>query len=141
MDMDIGAIIAAAMVPIVISLILTVVIIIAMWKVFTKAGKPGWASLVPIYNTIVLLEIIGKPVWWFLLLMIPCVNIIIAFIVCIELAKSFGKEAGFGIGLALLGVIFFPILGFGSARYIGPGGQRAGGAGGAGNRRRFEDDE
>ena len=96
-----------------------VFVIAGMWKVFTKAGQPGWASIVPIYNMIVMLEIAGKPLWWFVLMLIPFVNIVIFIIVMIELAKNFGKGAGFGLGLAFLGFIFFPILGFGDARYKG----------------------
>jgi len=95
-------------------------IIAAVWKVFEKADQPGWAAIVPIYNIIVLLKIVGRPVWWILLLFIPLVNIIIAVIVYVDLAKSFGKSTGFGIGLLLLGIIFFPILGFGDAEYEGP---------------------
>jgi hypothetical protein len=101
-------------------LIVLVVLIAALWKIFTKAGKPGWAAIVPIYNGIVLLEIIGRPLWWIVLLLIPFVNIVIAFITSLDLAKSFGKGTGFGLGLIFLGPIFLPILGFGSARYQGP---------------------
>jgi Gpi18-like mannosyltransferase len=93
--------------------------IASIWKVFTKAGKPGWAALVPIYNLVVMLEIAGKPLWWFILFLIPVVNLVAAFITYISLAERFGKGAGFGIGLILLGPIFFPILGFGSAQYQG----------------------
>ncbi len=93
--------------------------IISLWKLFTKAGQPGWAAIVPIYNIIVLLQIVGKPVWWIVLLCIPFVNFIIAILLCISLAKSFGKEAGFGIGLAFLGIIFLPILAFGDSKYVG----------------------
>ena len=96
-----------------------ILMIAALWKVFTKAGKPGWAAIVPIYNAIVLLEIAGKPLWWLILLFIPFVNFVMIFIINIALAKNFGKGAGFGVGLVLLGVIFFPILGFGSAKYLG----------------------
>ncbi|MGB0152905.1 MAG: DUF5684 domain-containing protein [Verrucomicrobiales bacterium] len=110
----------AAVVVNLISLVVGVIVIIAMWKVFSKAGKPGWAAIVPIYNVIVLLEVIGRPVWWVVLFFIPFVNIVIAFITSIDLAKSFGKGAGFGIGLIFLSVIFYPILGFGSAQYKGP---------------------
>ena len=92
----------------------------SMWKVFTKAGEPGWASLIPIYNIIVWCKIVGRPAWWFLLLLIPCVNFVILIMLCIDLAKSFGKGAGFGIGLVLLGFIFFPILAFSSAQYAAP---------------------
>ena len=95
-----------------------VVAIIGVWKTFTKAGKPGWASIVPIINVIYLLEIAGKPVWWFFLLCIPIVNIVISFIIAIDIAKN-GKSEGFGIGLALLPFIFYPILGFGDARFRG----------------------
>ena len=109
-----------AMVPLIlISLLIALVTIIGMWKVFTKAGKPGWASIIPIYNLIVLLEIAGRPLWWFVLLLIPFVNFIVILIIFIDVAKSFGQGTGFGLGLALLGPIFFPILGFGSARYVG----------------------
>jgi hypothetical protein len=91
-----------------------------MWKVFVKAGKPGWAAIIPIYNAIVLLQIVGRPGWWFLLYLIPIVNIVISIMVMIELAKVFGKGTGFGIGLLLLSFIFIPILGFGDAEYQGP---------------------
>jgi Family of unknown function (DUF5684) len=101
-------------------LAIMVVVIASMWKVFTKAGEPGWAAIVPIYNAVVLLKIAGKPVWWLLLLLIPFVNFVVIFMVYISLAKNFGKGAGFGIGLVLLGIIFFPILAFGDARYLGP---------------------
>lgn len=109
-----------------IGLVIGLIAVIAVWKVFTKAGKPGWASLIPIYNIIVLLEIAGRPLWWFILLLIPFVNLIIVIIVMIDLAKSFGQGVGFGLGLVLLSPIFFLILGFGSSRYVGPGGNAGG---------------
>jgi len=96
---------------------------VAGWKVFEKAGKPGWASLIPIYNVIVLLEIVGKPLWWILpLILCPCINLILAILICVSLAKSFGQGAGFAIGLFLLPPIFTLILGFGDYRYVGPAG-------------------
>ena len=101
-------------------LLVALVLIVAMWKIFTKAGQPGWASIIPIYNIYIWCKIVGRPWWWILLMLIPFVNFIICIILCIDLAKSFGKGVGFGIGLALLGIIFFPILGFGSAQYQGP---------------------
>lgn len=101
-------------------LVLIVVLVASFWKIFTKAGKPGWAAIIPIYNIIVLLEIIGRPVWWVLLMLIPCVNVVVSALVFIDLAKSFGKDVVFGIGLWLLGIVFFPILAFSDARYIGP---------------------
>jgi hypothetical protein len=108
-------------------LAIAVVVLIGMWKAFVKAGKPGWAALVPIYNMIVLLEIVGRPIWWIILLLIPCVNIVVGFIVCIDVAKSYGKDAVFGVLLALFGFIFWPILGFGSAQYVGPAAAGGGG--------------
>ena len=103
-----------------IGLAIGVVMIIAMWKLFAKAGKPGWASLIPFYNIWVMLEIVGRPGWWILLMLIPGVNLVIGIIVMIDLAKSFGKETGFAIGLILLPFIFMLILAFGKAQYQGP---------------------
>ncbi|OLA96224.1 MAG: signal peptidase I [Verrucomicrobia bacterium 13_2_20CM_55_10] len=103
-----------------VGLLIALFLIVAMWKVFTKAGQPGWASIIPIYNLYVWCKIVGRPWWWILLMLIPFVNFIILIILCIDMAKSFGKGAGFGIGLAFLGIIFWPILGFGSAQYQGP---------------------
>jgi uncharacterized protein DUF5684 len=104
----------------IVGLLIALLLIVAMWKVFTKAGQPGWASIIPIYNLYVWCKIVGRPRWWILLMLIPFVNFIILIILSIDTAKSFGKGAGFGIGLALLGIIFWPILGFGSAQYQGP---------------------
>lgn len=111
---------APSPVSMIFGLLIALVLIVAMWKVFTKAGQPGWASIIPIYNLYIWCKIVGRPWWWILLMLIPFVNFIVCIILCIDLAKSFGKGVGFGIGLALLGIIFFPILGFGSAQYQGP---------------------
>ncbi|MCH8527014.1 MAG: DUF5684 domain-containing protein [Kiritimatiellae bacterium] len=100
-------------------LLVMIVIIAGIWKVFTKAGKPGWASIIPIYNIVVLLEIVGRPLWWVVLYFVPLANFVIAILVGIDLAKAFGKGTGFGIGLTFLAPIFYPILGFGSAQYRG----------------------
>jgi len=94
--------------------------IFVQWKIFTKAGKPGWASIVPIYNIIVLLEIVGKQWWYLLLLFIPVVNIVILIMVMIALAQVFGKSGGFAVGLIFLSLIFMAILAFGDAKYLGP---------------------
>ena len=101
-------------------LIVAVILIIGFWKIFTKAGQPGWAAIIPIYNIIVLLEIIGRPTWWIILCLIPCVNIVALIMINLDLAKVFGKGSGFGIGLILLPIIFVPILGFGDATYTNP---------------------
>ncbi|MCO4291927.1 DUF5684 domain-containing protein [Solitalea sp. MAHUQ-68] len=97
--------------------------IIIGWKIFVKAGKPGWASIIPIYNVIVLLEIVGRPTWWVILLFVPFVNFVILIIGCLDLAKSFGKSTAFGIGLFFLNLIFAAILAFGDATYQGPSAQ------------------
>jgi len=89
------------------------------WKIFEKAGKPGWAVIVPIYNVIVLLEIVGRPWWWILLLLIPLVNIAVGFIVALDLSRSFGHDVAFALGLFFLGIIFYPILAFGGDSYRG----------------------
>lgn len=94
-----------------------IIVIAGMWKAFVKAGQPGWAVIIPIYNIIVMLQIAKKPLWWFFLFLIPLVDIVFIFIVMIEIAKHFGKDTGFGVGLTLLGFIFWPILGFGDAVY------------------------
>src|SRR5262245_56481678 len=94
-----------------------VLMIAGMWKTFSKAGKPGWAAIIPIYNIIVLLEIIKKPIWWVVLFLIPLVNFIISILVNLEVAKFFGKGAGFAIGMIFLPFIFWPMLGFGDAKY------------------------
>ena len=104
-------------VMLIIYLAIMVVIIAGAWKMFTKAGKPGWGVLIPIYNAILLLEIAGRPIWWIILLLIPIVNVIVGIIVWIDVAKKFGKGVGFALGLIFLGFIFVPILGFGSAKY------------------------
>ena len=101
--------------------------IASMWKVFTKAGQPGWGALVPIYNYLLLIRIVGRPDIWVLFLLIPLVNIVIGIIVTIDLAKSFGKDVAYAIGLLILPVVFWPMLGFGSARYIGPAAATAAG--------------
>ena len=97
-----------------------ILLIAAMWKVFSKAGQPGWAAIIPIYNMYVMCKIAGRPGWWVILLLIPLVNFIILIILCIDISKAFGKGVGFGLGLLFLGIIFWPILGFGSAQYHGP---------------------
>jgi Ca2+/Na+ antiporter len=98
-----------------------VVVIIGGWKMFEKAGQPGWAILIPFYNLYIMLKIAGRPGWWLLLYLIPLVNLVIAIIVAIDIAKAFGQSAVFGFFLLfLLGGIGYLILGFGNYRYQGP---------------------
>ena len=98
-------------------------VLAAMWKLFTKAGEPGWKCLIPLYGSYILVKIADGNGWKFLLLLVPVVNIVFAVILACRLARSFGKGGGFAVGLLLLCVVFFPILGFGGARYVGPRGK------------------
>lgn len=106
-------------------LVVFVIMIIAMWKIFEKAGQEGWKAIIPIYNYYILLKIVGKPGWWLVLLLIPGVSLIFLIWTYNMLSKSFGKDEGFTLGMIFFGIIFFPILGFGSAKYLGPYGDKA----------------
>ncbi len=90
------------------------------WRIFEKARKPGWAAMIPIYNYLVWLEIIGRPWWWLFLLVIPIVNMVVGIIMVFEMATVFGKSTAFGVGLLFLTSIFIPILALGDAAYRGP---------------------
>lgn len=104
-------------------LLISIFMIVVMWKLFDKAGKPGWAAIVPVYNAVVLFQIAGISPWLLLLSLIPVIGWIaigVIFIVTnFKIAKAFGKDIGYGFGLWLLSIIFFPILAFGSAKYVG----------------------
>lgn len=110
---------------ILIMLAIMVFLFAAMWKIYVKAGQEGWAAIVPIYNTYILLKIVGKPGWWLLMMFIPLVNIVYAVWTYNMLSKSFGKDEAFTVGLLLAGIVFIPILGFGDAKYLGPYGDKA----------------
>ena len=100
-------------------LALVVLTIVSAWKVFVKAGQPGWGCLIPIYNAYLMLKIAGKPGWWLILFFIPVVSLVIYIIAVVAFAASFGKGVGFALGLIFLGFIFLPILAFGDAQYVG----------------------
>lgn len=114
-----AALMAVGGVALIVALAAAVVFIAALWKVFAKAGQPGWAAIIPIYSTYILLKIVGRPGWWLILCFLPLINIVIFILVAIDLAKAFGKSAGFVILFLLFGIGFL-VLGFGSARYLGP---------------------
>jgi len=107
---------------IIILLAIAVFVIASIWKTFEKAGQPGWAAIVPIYNLYIITKIVGKPGWWVVLFLIPIVNYVFLIWSYNLLSKSFGKGVGFTLGLVFLGPIFWAILGFGSATYQGPAG-------------------
>lgn len=125
-SVDTEALGAAMGVASVFALILVVIMIVANWKIFTKAGKPGWASIVPFYNMYTLFEVAGMNGWMFLLLLVPIVNIVMAIMVYINLAKAFGQSGAFAVGLILLNPIFSLILAFGKAQYVGTGDAKTG---------------
>ena len=107
----------------IIAMAVSIIMIVSMWKIFQKAGKPGWAALIPIYNTVVLFQITGINPLLLLLALIPVVGsiaiIILSFLSYIRLAQAFGKSGGFAVGLILLNVIFMPMLAFSDAEYQG----------------------
>ena len=96
-------------------------VIASFWKVFEKAGKPGWAAIVPIYNIIVMLEIVKRPTWWVVLYLIPVVSFVAAIIVAMDMAEAFGKSKGWGVGmLVFLMPVGYAMLAFGDASYSEP---------------------
>lgn len=116
-----GAIAAMGGMFLLVMLAIVVVLIIGVWKTFTKAGQPGWASIVPIYNVYIMTKIAGRPGWWVLLFFVPIANFVVAIVLAIDIAKSFGQSAVFGVLLLfLLSGIGYLILGFGNYRYVGP---------------------
>ena len=96
-----------------------IAMIAGYWAVYAKAGKPGWAAIVPIYNLIVLLEIVNRPIWGIALMFIPLVNFVVVLLLFQDLARAFGKGTGTAAGLLFLPFVFFPLLGFGDAQYAG----------------------
>lgn len=120
MDETYAAAAGILMVYWVIVLVIAVVCLVGMWKMFVKAGKPGWGAIIPFYNTYCLFEMSFGTGWLFLLLFVPCVNAVIMIVMWIKLAQAFGKGAAFGVGILFLPFIFLPMLGFGDAQFIGP---------------------
>jgi hypothetical protein len=98
-------------------LLLIVLTLAIFWKVFEKAGEPGWKGIIPVYNLFVLVKISGNPWWWSILLFVPLVGFVIAILYNLALSKRFGKGPVFGLGLCFFPMIFFPILAFGDAEY------------------------
>ena len=123
-DSDSGVQVAAAVgggVGGLLGLVIAIITIVGMWKIFVKAGEPGWAAIIPIYNMYIICKITAKPIWWLLLLLLcPFINFVVWILLSIALAKSFGKGVGFAIGMILLPFVFYPILGFGDATYTAP---------------------
>ena len=116
-DQMTGAEAAMGTVSLIVYLAIMILMLVGLWKVFVKAGQPGWGCLIPIYNILVMLRVAGRPWWWLLLMLIPIVNIVILIMINIDIARNFGKGIGFAIGMILLGFVFIPLLGFGDAEY------------------------
>lgn len=102
------------------ALAIGILTVAGMWKVYSKADQPGWGAIVPIYNVYLMLKIAGRPDWWLLLFLVPFVGWIIGIVVSVDIAKSFGKGAGYGVGLYFLSFVFYPLLGFSDEQYLGP---------------------
>jgi len=107
----------AAFLIVIFSLVVAAFYVYCAWRIFEKAGKPGWAALIPIFNTLTQLEIVQRPLWWVFLMFVPGVNLVISVIIIFDLAKVFGKDNGFAFGLLFLAPIFVPILALGNAVY------------------------
>ncbi|MFO0929995.1 MAG: DUF5684 domain-containing protein [Gemmataceae bacterium] len=114
-----------------------VVFVVSLWMILDKAGEPGWAAIIPVYNTMLLARICGRSEVLGVLMWVPCVNIVPTILLSIDLARVFGKEVGFAIGLILVPIVFMPMLAFGSARYVGDRGSR----GGVRRRRPIDDED
>jgi hypothetical protein len=99
--------------------VLTAVIFAGFWKTFEKAGEPGWAGLIPIYNLYVLVRISGNAWWWFVLFFIPVINFFATLKISIDVAGKFNKGLLFGLGLTFISFVFYPLLGFGDYQYQG----------------------
>ncbi len=110
---------AAMGIYMVVLLIISLIMIVSLWFIFRKAGRPGWASIVPFYNNYVLYDITWGQVWMSLLLLIPVANSVIQIITSVKLCNAFGKGGGFIVGMIFLPVVFYPILAFDSSAYIG----------------------
>lgn len=109
-----------AMVYMVVVLAIAVISLVGMWKIFVKAGKPGWGAIIPIYNLYCLYEMSFGTGWLFLLSFVPCVNAVMMIVMWIKLGQAFGKSAAFGIGILFFPFVFLPMLGFGDAQFVGP---------------------
>lgn len=113
----VAGIVFAILVAIVIALVLIALIIAGQWKIYTKAGYPGWTAIVPFYNCVIQLRMTNRPLWWVVLLFVPIVNAVLFVLMTRRTAGVFGKGIGFTLGLIFLPFIFYPILGFGKAHY------------------------
>lgn len=116
-DASAGAAAGVSMLVSLMYLAFFIVYVVGLVKVFQKAGREWWEAVIPLYNTYVMIKVAGRPGWWFLLFLIPFVNIVAVVVVMHSLSTAFGHGVGFTLGLIFLGPIFLLILGFGSSQY------------------------
>ena len=103
-----------------VAIISLVALSVGWWKIFTKSGRDGWEALIPTYNFYICIkEIVHRPIWWIVLCVIPIINIPFLVIICVDVAKRFGKKIGFGLGLFFFAPVFALLLGFGDDEYQG----------------------
>jgi Family of unknown function (DUF5684) len=115
-----------------VTIVIYALFVIALWRMFTKAGRPGWAAIIPIYNIYVVVKLAGYSGWLVILLFIPIVDIVVGIMVAIRLAKAFGHGGAFGFFLLFVfSIIGYYILGFGDSKFVGPGGRAVAAATGA----------
>lgn len=100
-----------------VSVVFVLVMIASVWRTFSKAGEPGWASIVPIYNAYVYFKIADKPAWWIILLAVPVANLVFLGSAGMSMAENFGRSKAFGLGIAFLGFFFYPVLAFGGSKF------------------------
>ena len=105
---------------IIVAIAAALVYLVASWRIYTKAGEPGWTAIVPIVSTLYLLKIVGRPFWWFFILLIPFAGMVFGIVALHDLSRSFGHGGWFTTGLLFLPFIFWPVLAFSGARYVGP---------------------
>jgi hypothetical protein len=115
---DSGSVVAA-LVGQIINLAIVVLILASLWQIFVKMGEDGWKSIIPIYNYVVLLQVVGRPVWWVILFFVPIANLVVLFLVWKDVAEGFGKGTGYAVGMLFLSFIFLPMLAFGDAQWMG----------------------
>ena len=108
---------SASPVSVIVGIVVGLIFLVSEWIIFTKAGKPGWAVIIPIYNIIVMLQIVDKPLWWIILLLIPGVNVIFGIIIVYNLVIKFGQPGWHVILAMLFSIVYFPYLAFSKASY------------------------
>lgn len=124
---DSGPAAAFAIFLTIISLVIAVFMVVSLWRLFAKAGKPGWASIVPFYNYIVMLEIAGKPIWWFAMFFVPFADIVFAIMTLFAFVKAYGRSDGFAVLSIFFPFVTYPMMAFSaSTQYVGVATQQYG---------------